>query len=79
MRRTRTAFYPGTLEAATFDGGLFGVPLFQNINTTAYNTQIFADAGLPLPKTWDDLRSAAPSWPRRASPSWTTPAAPNRP
>ncbi|MFC9465558.1 extracellular solute-binding protein [Streptomyces coelicoflavus] len=56
----REAFFPETLEAATFDGELYGVPLFQNINTTAYNTDIFADAGLDLPTTWDDVLDAAP-------------------
>ncbi|MFB7587083.1 extracellular solute-binding protein [Streptomyces sp. NPDC056169] len=56
----RKAFRPETLKAATFDGKLYGVPVFQNINTTAYNTKIFADAGLALPKTWDDVLKAAP-------------------
>ncbi len=60
VEQDKDSFYPGTLEAATFDKEVFGVPLFQNINTTAYNTKIFSDAGIPLPKTWDDLRSAAP-------------------
>ncbi|MBT2896664.1 ABC transporter substrate-binding protein [Streptomyces sp. McG3] len=56
----RKAFFPETLKAATLDDELYGVPLFQNINTTAYNTKIFADAGLELPRTWDDVRKAAP-------------------
>ncbi|NBE52111.1 extracellular solute-binding protein [Streptomyces boluensis] len=56
----RKAFHPETLKAATFDGELYGVPVFQNINTTAYNTKIFDDAGLELPKTWDDVLKAAP-------------------
>ncbi|MCX5394342.1 extracellular solute-binding protein [Streptomyces sp. NBC_00094] len=56
----RTKFLPGTLEAATIEGKLYGVPAFQNVNTTAYNTKIFADAGLDLPKTWDDVLKAAP-------------------
>ncbi|MCX5085433.1 extracellular solute-binding protein [Streptomyces sp. NBC_00401] len=56
----RKAFYPETLKAATIDDKLYGVPVFQNINTTAYNTKIFADAGLELPKTWDDVLKAAP-------------------
>lgn len=60
VEKDKDSYYPGTLKAATFDDELFGVPLFQNINTTAYNTKIFTEAGLPLPKTWDDLRSAAP-------------------
>ncbi|MFJ3696602.1 ABC transporter substrate-binding protein [Streptomyces sp. NPDC090052] len=56
----RGAFYPETLKAATFDGKLYGVPLFQNVNATAYNTKIFADAGLELPRTWADVLKAAP-------------------
>ncbi|MFE7118273.1 extracellular solute-binding protein [Streptomyces sp. NPDC057654] len=56
----RGKFLPGPLKAATFDGDLYGVPLFQNISTTAYNTKIFADAGLDPPRTWDDVRKAAP-------------------
>ncbi|SDT22427.1 multiple sugar transport system substrate-binding protein [Pseudarthrobacter equi] len=60
VSKDKNSFYPNTLDAAAFDEQLFGVPLFQNINTTAYNTKIFKDAGLELPKTWDDLRAAAP-------------------
>ncbi|HEY9329753.1 MAG TPA: extracellular solute-binding protein [Streptomyces sp.] len=56
----RKSFYPETLKAATFDDKLYGVPLFQNVNATAYNTKIFADAGLGLPVTWDDVLAAAP-------------------
>ncbi|WP_020389265.1 extracellular solute-binding protein [Kribbella catacumbae] len=60
VKDQKDSFYPATLDAATFDGELYGVPLFQNINTTAYNTKIFKAAGLGLPKTWDDVRTAAP-------------------
>ncbi|WP_026555168.1 sugar ABC transporter substrate-binding protein [Arthrobacter sp. 35W] len=60
VANSRDAFFPGTLKAATFDDELYGVPLFQNINTTVYNTKVFADAGLALPKTWDDVLAAAP-------------------
>jgi multiple sugar transport system substrate-binding protein len=56
----RKAFFPETLKAATFDGELYGVPIFQNINSTAYNTKIFADAGLELPQSWGDVLKAAP-------------------
>jgi len=44
VSKDKKSFYPNTLDAATFDGELFGVPLFQNINTTAYNTKVFKDA-----------------------------------
>lgn len=56
----RASFLPETLKAATFDGALYGVPIFQNINTTAYNTKVFEDAGLGIPRTWDDVLKAAP-------------------
>jgi multiple sugar transport system substrate-binding protein len=55
----RGEFYEPTLAAATFDEELYGVPLFQNVFTTAYNADIFEAAGLELPQTWDDVREAA--------------------
>lgn len=56
----RDVFYPATLESATFEDELYGVPLFQNVFTTAYNKTVFDDAGLELPTTWDEIRDAAP-------------------
>ncbi|WP_214443570.1 ABC transporter substrate-binding protein, partial [Mycobacterium tuberculosis] len=56
----RDAYYEAALDVATFDGELYGVPLFQNVFTTAYNAEIFAEAGLDLPRTWDDVREVAP-------------------
>ncbi|WP_435747550.1 extracellular solute-binding protein [Microbacterium sp. PMB16] len=56
----RDAFYPATLDSATFEDELYGVPLFQNVFTTAYNKTVFDDAGLELPTTWDEIREAAP-------------------
>lgn len=60
VKADKNAFFPGTLKAATFNDELYGVPVFQNANTTAYNTKIFAEAGLELPKTWADIKAAAP-------------------
>lgn len=56
----RGSFYEGTLDAATFDDELYGVPIFQNISTTAYNKTVFDAAGLELPTTWDEILDAAP-------------------
>jgi len=53
-------FFPGALKAAQLQGKTYGVPIFQNVFTTAYNTKVFADAGLKPPQTWDDIRAAAP-------------------
>lgn len=56
----RDSFFPGTLDAATFDGSLYGVPLFQNVSTAAYNKNVFEEADLALPSTWDEVLAAAP-------------------
>jgi ABC-type glycerol-3-phosphate transport system substrate-binding protein len=60
VKDVKDEFLPQTLTSATFDGELYGVPLFINANTTAYNAKIFKEAGLELPKTWDDVLAAAP-------------------
>ncbi|AKU16918.1 extracellular solute-binding protein [Luteipulveratus mongoliensis] len=57
---SKSKFLPAALDVATFDDHVYGVPLFANVNTTAYNTKVFKDAGLALPKTWADVRAAAP-------------------
>lgn len=56
----RDMFYPATLDSATFEDELYGVPLFQNVFTTAYNKTVFDEAGLDLPTTWDEIQDAAP-------------------
>lgn len=56
----RDSFFPGTLTAATFEDELYGVPLFQNVYTTAYNKAAFDAAGLDLPTTWAEVEKAAP-------------------
>lgn len=58
--KDRAVFFPSTLEAGTLDGELYGMPIFQNISTNIVNATVFADAGLEVPKTWDDVRKAAP-------------------
>jgi len=60
LKSSRSDFFPASVKAAQFDGKTYGVPIFQNVFTTAYNTKVFTDAGLKLPKTWDDIRAAAP-------------------
>lgn len=57
---TRGSFLEPALAAGSIGDELYGIPLFQNINTTVYNTELFEQAGLELPKTWDDVRAAAP-------------------
>lgn len=65
VSKSRDQLYPSALKAATFSDKTYGVPIFQNIFTTAYNTKVFTDAGLALPRTWSDILSAAPVLARR--------------
>lgn len=60
LTSTRSDFYPAALAGATIEGKTYGVPIFQNIFTTAYNTKAFHDAGLPLPTTWNEILKDAP-------------------
>ncbi|QUW18115.1 sugar ABC transporter substrate-binding protein [Agrococcus sp. Marseille-Q4369] len=54
------AFYPQTIDAVTYDGSVYGYPIYQTSTTTAYNTELFEQAGIELPTTWDDVLAAAP-------------------
>lgn len=49
------------VNAATIDGKLYGLPILQTSVVNAYNKAMFTEAGITeLPKTWDDIRAAAP-------------------
>ncbi len=55
-------YYKAALDLSTYDGKLYGLP--QDINTIilAYNTDMFAKAGLQAPAanaTWDDILTMA--------------------
>jgi len=54
--------FPAPLEAFTFGGKLLCRPSNASSMVVYLNTALFAEAGVPLPKTtwtWDDLRSTA--------------------
>lgn len=56
------AFLPAALDAATFDGELYGIPIYHTSTSTLYNTAAFEEAGITeLPETWDEIRAAAPA------------------
>lgn len=56
------AFYPGVIDAVTFDGSLYGVPIYQTSTTAVYNEALFAEAGITeLPSTWEEVMAAAPA------------------
>jgi trehalose/maltose transport system substrate-binding protein len=52
-------FSQGTLNGATYQGKLGGVPWFNNGPGLYYRKDLFAAKGLNPPKTYDDLLSAA--------------------
>ncbi|MGW5371549.1 ABC transporter substrate-binding protein [Streptomyces sp. NPDC004009] len=54
-----TGFTEGILSAGTYDGKLYG--LAPTVATTAlfYNKDMLSEAGVAVPKTWDELKAAA--------------------
>lgn len=53
------AMAPGTLDAARGpDGQLYGVPFAVQMESFLYNTKVFADNGIEVPKTMDELKAA---------------------
>lgn len=44
---------------ATYDGGIYVVPLDGDFHMVYYRTDIFADAGLTPPRTWEEYLEAA--------------------
>ena len=48
-------FEPGTMEAYAYEGGYYALPETQVFNMLFYRTDIFAELGLTVPETWDDL------------------------
>lgn len=55
-------YWPGLLETAMYEGGLYGLPRDISAEVLYYNKDIFDEAGVEYPNenwTWDDLLSAA--------------------
>ena len=52
-------FADGILEAATYEGEVYGLAPTVNTLGLFYNTELLADAGIAPPTTWDELKSAA--------------------
>lgn len=52
-------FFPGIAAAGSYRGAVYG--LAPTVNTTAlfYNKDMLRDAGVAVPRTWDELRAAA--------------------
>jgi raffinose/stachyose/melibiose transport system substrate-binding protein len=51
----QASFAPAALEAYTYDGALYGVPITLDAKYLAYNTQLLADNGVAIPTTLEEL------------------------
>jgi multiple sugar transport system substrate-binding protein len=57
----REDFRSNTLDALTYQGKLYGVPLLMSVTTTLVNKKALQEAGVTsVPQTWDELLAAAP-------------------
>ncbi len=55
----RSAFFSGTIQAATYEDQLYGVPWYNNGPGLFYRKDLLEGAGLQPPKTYDELQAAA--------------------
>jgi len=51
----KLGYMPGALESNVFGGKLYGLPLTADGWVVYYNKKLFKDAGVAVPKTYDDL------------------------
>lgn len=54
-----SAVIPSLVKVGEFDGKLYFLPYRPNVEINFYNEKKFADAGVKVPTTWDELLSAA--------------------
>lgn len=54
----KDSFTPAALEAYTYDGKLYGVPITLDAKYMVFNKQLFADAGVTVPGTAEELLAA---------------------
>lgn len=52
-------FFPGPIEAATFDGRLYAVPWYVDAGVLYYRRDLLDQHGLEPPRTWHDLAHMA--------------------
>ncbi len=54
----KASFTPAALDAYTYDGKLYGVPFTLDAKYVVFNKKMFADNGVEVPKTLEDLLAA---------------------
>ncbi|MEJ7761545.1 MAG: ABC transporter substrate-binding protein [Thermomicrobiales bacterium] len=55
----REAFFSGTIEGATYDGEIYGIPWYNNGPGLFYRKDLLEEAGLEAPKSYEELVTAA--------------------
>ncbi len=57
--KARSAYFPGTIAACTWNGKLTALPWFVDSGMLFYRTDLLQQAGAAVPQTWDELRQTA--------------------
>lgn len=52
-------YFPGPLKSTMLDGKYYGIPFTSNCLALFYNKKMLSEAGVQVPKTWDELRTTA--------------------
>lgn len=63
MGNDKSDFLANALGNMSYDGKLYGMPILMTVTTMAYNTKLFAQAGVKdFPATWDEMLAAGPAF-----------------
>lgn len=52
-------YFEGPMQSTMLDGKCYGIPFTSNCLALFYNKKMLSDAGVEVPKTWDELKVAA--------------------
>jgi raffinose/stachyose/melibiose transport system substrate-binding protein len=55
-------YMPGSLEGNVYDGKLYGIPISGDMWVIYVNMSLFAKAGVPVPRTWEDIVASVPKF-----------------
>ncbi|QNN53024.1 sugar ABC transporter substrate-binding protein [Nocardioides mesophilus] len=62
---------PGLVQAGTVDDGLYGMPWYAGVRSFVYRTDVFDQAGVTPPTSWDELVAAGEKL-KKANPDMVT-------
>lgn len=76
LESSKDAIRPSVLDAVSLDGSAYAVPLYLTTNVPIYNKALFEAAGITqMPRTWADIKDAAPALAAQGIPVLDYPAA----